>query len=138
MAHKTTKAHAAETDSSEDEPEDSEEEPMRPAPRPISVPAKASCLTFVFLVLAVIITLILFLLNKQLMNLDWWWFPAVAALVVIIPIVVYRAVTLWMFDESARYPDIAYAWNAGEKQHAPPILSRGRPGRAECTSPELP
>ena len=37
----------------------------------------------------------------------------IAVLVVVIPIVVYRAVTLWMFDESARYPDIAYAWNAG-------------------------
>src|SRR5215203_3450386 len=114
MAHKPSKAEAAESHSpSEDEPDDLQEELVRRVRRPLSVPAKASCLTFAFLLLAVVVTLIVVWWNEQSMRFGWGWMLAVSALVVIIPIVVYRAVTLWLFDESARYPDIAYAWNAG-------------------------
>jgi ImcF (intracellular multiplication and macrophage-killing)-related protein len=112
MAHKPSKAKAAESDSPEDEP-DEVEEVLRRVRRPVSVPAKASCLTFVFLILAVVVTLIVVLVTGQSMNFGLFWYLAVGALVVVIPIVVYRAVTLWMFDESGRYPDIAYAWNSG-------------------------
>ncbi len=89
--------------------------PARPIPAEVSAPAKASCLTFVFLVLAVVITLCVGLLSRDSMmrSLNPWWFIAVPFLVLIIPIVVYRAVALWMFDEISRFPDIASAWRAG-------------------------
>jgi len=114
MAHKPSKAEAAESHSPPDEDSDDvQEELVRHVRRPLSVPAKASCLTFVVLML--VIALVLFYVVWNGISMDWGLtrYLVVAALVVIIPIVVYRAVTLWMFDESARYPDIAYAWNAG-------------------------
>jgi hypothetical protein len=46
------------------------------------------------------------------------WLALVTLLVFVIPIVVYRAVALWMFDESARYPDIAHSWRAGTAELA--------------------
>jgi hypothetical protein len=113
MAHKPSKAEAAESQPETEGEEDEVDEVLHRVRRPLSVPAKASCLTFVFLLLAVIITVILVWFNGQSMRFGWGWLAAVTALVVVIPIVVYRAVTLWMFDESGRYPDIAYAWNAG-------------------------
>ena len=113
MAHKPSKAEAAESQPETEGEEDEAEEVLHRVRRPLSVPAKASCLTFAFLLLAVLITIILVWFNGQSMRFGWGWLAAVTALVLIIPIVVYRAVTLWMFDESGRYPDIAYAWNAG-------------------------
>lgn len=113
MSHKPSKAEAAESQPEADGEGDEVEEVLHRVRRPLSVPAKASCLTFAFLLLAVVVTLVLVLLNVQSMHFSWRWLAAVLALVVVIPIVVYRAVTLWMFDESGRYPDIAYAWNAG-------------------------
>ncbi len=114
MANKPSKAEVAESHSPpDDETDDVQEELVPRVRRPLSVPAKASCMTFAFLLLAVVITLIVVWWNEQSMRFGWGWMLAVSTLVVIIPIVVYRAVTLWLFDESARYPDIAYAWNAG-------------------------
>src|SRR3954465_11631984 len=113
MAHKPSKAEAAESQPPpDDEPDDVDDELIRRVRQPVSVPAKASCLTFVFLI--VLSAAALFYEFLHGMPYDrWWHYLVVAALDLIIPIVVYRAVTLWMFDESARYPDIAYAWNAG-------------------------
>ncbi len=114
MSHKSAKAESPDSSSTpDDEPNDTEVQPDRPAARPVSVPAKASCLTLIFLLLAVLITLIFVWHNEQSMRFGLGWWLGVSALIVIIPIVVYRAVTLWMFDESARYPDIVHAWNDG-------------------------
>ena len=87
----------------------------RPAPAAVSTPAKASCLTFVFLVLAVLISMFIWLVRGGSVweGLPWYWFVTVIVLVFVIPIVVYRAVALWMYDEISRFPEIAAAWRAG-------------------------
>jgi hypothetical protein len=112
MARKAKPA-AAENDQPDEEPAEAEERPSRPAPRPVSVPAKASCLTFVFLVLAVVAAIAYFLIRRETIPYGWQTILLICVLLIAIPVVVYRAVTLWLFDESARYPDIGYAWKAG-------------------------
>jgi hypothetical protein len=118
MAKKSAKPKPADDDEEIDaEHEDAtpEARPPLPVPAEVSAPAKASCLTFVFLILAVLITVcVSFFGGEGLMgSLAWYWYVTVALLVFIIPIVVYRAVALWMFDEVSRFPDIASAWRAG-------------------------
>jgi hypothetical protein len=87
--------------------------PPAPPPQPASVPAKASCLTFIVLLMAELIVITAIWWNDWSMRPAWYWLVGVTLLVFIIPIVVYRAVALWMFDAGARYPDIAQAWRAG-------------------------
>jgi len=115
MAAKPAKATTDDDDSAEDQHDVAAEAPSSPPPREVSVPAKASCLTFVFLLFAVFITLVIYSLRPGSLPLvlTWKWFLVVTILVLVIPIVVYRAVALWMFDEISRFPDIASAWRAG-------------------------
>jgi hypothetical protein len=120
MADKRAKAKAPDRPPPDPDEDSAEEMPPQapPAPPPpqVSVPAKASCLTFVVLLLAEFITLLVLIFgDSQNMSLfDWRWrILVITLLVFIVPIVVYRATALWLFDESARYPDIAGAWRAG-------------------------
>jgi hypothetical protein len=79
----------------------------------MGVPAIASCLTFVVLLVAEIITLFVLWWKPQIMPLSFTRIAIVTVLVFVVPIVVYRAIALWMFDERARFPDISRAWHAG-------------------------
>jgi len=69
--------------------------------------------------------------------LGWPRMLAVLALVVIIPLVLYRGLRLWLEGESSRFPDIDYAWNAGLEalhthglslEHSPIFLVLGSSG----------
>jgi len=111
MADKSAKEKA--TKPSPVEAEEQAVAPPAPPPQPASVPAKASCLTFIVLLLAELIVIAAIWWNDWSMRPAWYWLVGVTLLVFIIPIVVYRAVALWMFDAGARYPDILQAWRAG-------------------------
>jgi hypothetical protein len=91
--------------------------PLPPAP-PVSAPAKVSCLTFVVLFLLTIFV-VLWRWKDGTAPIDQLgWILGMAVLTLIIPIVFYRTVSLWMFDEIARYPDLAEAWRAGVSELA--------------------
>lgn len=132
MAKKPAKPKPADDEEIDAEHEEVAEDvrPPLPVPPEVSAPAKASCLTFVFLVLAVLITVCVswFSAESLMGSLAWYWYITVALLVLIIPIVVYRAVALWMYDEISRFPDIASAWRAG-------IVELQRQGIAIRSSP---
>jgi hypothetical protein len=112
MARKKAKANETPTDA-DGEGAGQADEQARPRPAPASVPAKASCLTFIVLLLSTVTVVSLIWWNERSMPLGWPGQIVVGLLVCIIPIVVYRAVALWMFDEVSRYPDISQAWHAG-------------------------
>jgi hypothetical protein len=123
MAKKAAKPKAAEAPppDEDDDSAPSAPPPKRkpaPPPQPMSVPAVASCLTFVVLLLAEIVTLVVLWWKPQIMPLSFTRIAIVTLLVLVVPIVVYRAISLWMYDERARFPDIARAWHAGLAQLA--------------------
>lgn len=126
MARKSTKAKANETPTPS-EADDEGVAPVAEQPRPrapqASVPAKASCLTFIVLLFATLGVVIYIWLSGKSMPLEWPGRVLVGLLVFIIPIVVYRAVALWMFDEVSRYPDISQTWHAGVAELAQHGLS---------------
>ncbi|HEX2475465.1 MAG TPA: type VI secretion protein IcmF/TssM N-terminal domain-containing protein [Lacipirellulaceae bacterium] len=116
MAKKPAKPKPAVEEPPPEEEDDAEEQappPLPPPPPQVSVPARASCLTFLVLLLAELIILVVVWFTRESMPFRWPWFIGVNLLIIIIPIVVYRAVALWMFDEVARFPDIATAWRTG-------------------------
>ncbi len=83
-----------------------------------SLATRASCLSFVFLVLAALTTWIyLYFFNEDSISFytaqGWIRLLLVLVLILVIPITVFRTITLWMMRESSRYPDIKYSWKAG-------------------------
>ncbi len=131
MAKKTAKAKDADAQQPSDLDQDAADRAppqLPPPPPPASVPVRASCLTFIVLLLAEVIVI-------GVISISGWgrmpslpWLVGVTLLVFIIPIVVYRAAALWMFDESARFPDIAQAWRAG-------IVELGQHGMSLSSAP---
>jgi hypothetical protein len=115
MAKKPAKAKPPVQELEPEEGDDAlpEAPPQLPPPPQVSVPAKASCLTFIVLLLAELFVITFVWFTRRSMPFEWPWFIGVNLLIIVIPIVVYRAVALWMFDEIARFPDIAGAWRAG-------------------------
>ncbi len=109
MAKKPAKAKPEEPPDDDDDAVDQAPPPLPPPPPQVSVPARASCLTFLVLLLAELIILVVVWFTRESMPFRWPWFIGVNLLIIVIPIVVYRAVALWMFDEVARFPDIAGA-----------------------------
>ena len=79
--------------------------------------ARASILLAVALVIMVIAAWLLFLLDPD--SVPWrhamtlWRILLDVVLVIVIPIVTYRALLVWLEGEQSRFPDIDYAWNAG-------------------------
>jgi len=115
MARKNAKAKSDASSSQDDDPA-GEVPTAPPVARPsvqASVPAKAACLTFVVLFLATLTVVTVVLWSGKSMLPEWPWQVLIGLLIFIIPIVVYRAVALWMFDEVSRYPDISQAWQIG-------------------------
>ena len=83
----------------------------------ISFAARIAWLLFVFLVLLVTIAWLVFLLGPSHVpwrhSMTWSRILAVIGLTLIVPIIVYRALRLWLDGESSPFSDIDYAWKAG-------------------------
>ncbi|HZN36237.1 MAG TPA: type VI secretion protein IcmF/TssM N-terminal domain-containing protein [Pirellulaceae bacterium] len=99
-------------------------------PKMISAAGCASCLTSVFLMLLVIGVWLVFYFEPG--NLPWrhamgFWTRIVPTLllVVLIPLVLYRAIRLWLQGEQSAHPDIDFAWKAGMEALAQNGLSPG-------------
>src|SRR5690606_1034069 len=82
--------------------------------------------TRVAVVLGLVLTLITivyyvasyFVAREQYTSLRAWLFPTlfcVIVLLIIIPLIVHRAVKLWLEGDVSRYPDIDHAWREGLK-----------------------
>ena len=100
---------------SEESP-DAESNPSRS--NPANSAGLASCLTGLILLLLLAGTLIyVWWTDEPLLpaGMSWWpWrLPLVIFLIIIIPIVVYRAVTLWLMGEGPRFVDLEFSWRAG-------------------------
>jgi len=84
---------------------------------PATTPGCAGCLSAVFLVTTVVTVWTAFLLDDS--NVPWRHSMSplriglVCLLALVIPIVVYKTVQLWMETETAKFPDVDYAWEAG-------------------------
>jgi hypothetical protein len=85
--------------------------------RQISLPARVALLTAVFLIVCVVATLVIFAHQRDLPH---WvllksvkFYVVVVLLVVIIPLVLYKALVLWLEGDMSPFPDIAHAWKAG-------------------------
>ena len=82
-----------------------------------SLAVKASCLTFVFLFLTAIAISVYLMRNSVAIG----FFTATGAgrilfvllLILVIPIVVFRTITLFMMRETSKFADIDFAWRAG-------------------------
>ncbi len=90
-----------------------EDLPAAPPPRGSSLAGRASCLSFIFLAIAALTIWIIILRSSRDIPWTWGWFALIAVLVLVIPFVVFRAITLWMMGERSRFPDIDYAWRVG-------------------------
>ena len=87
------------------------------APARWSLPARVAALTACGLALMVLTAWLIFLVDPNSVPwrhaMTWWRVLIAVALVVVIPIVVYRGLRLWLEGERSRFPDIDYAWKAG-------------------------
>jgi hypothetical protein len=89
-----------------------------PPSNPASSAAFAGCMTGLILSLLVLGTwLTLWLAFPDLIPaVQWWWpwrIPLICLLLIVIPMVVFRAVTLWIMGEGPRFVDIDFSWRAG-------------------------
>jgi len=82
-----------------------------------SLPARAAALTAAGLTVMVVTAWLIFLFDPHSVPwrhaMTWWRILMAVALVVAIPVVVYRGLRLWLEGERSRFPDIDYAWKAG-------------------------
>jgi hypothetical protein len=84
---------------------------------PATTPGCAGCLTFVFLLTTVVTVWTAFVLDPE--NVPWrhsmsaWRIILVSLLVVLIPILVYKTIQWWLETETAKFPDVDFAWQAG-------------------------
>jgi hypothetical protein len=84
----------------------------------LSLPVRVAVITGIFLLLFAI-AMVLISWWKTTNRGDWlhwllrWELYAAAALIVVIPLLVYSALRLWLEGDVSRYPDIDEAWQAG-------------------------
>jgi hypothetical protein len=83
----------------------------------LSLPARASLVLGLFLVLLVVVAWTSFLLNPAHVAwrhaISWTRIAAVVALVFLTPVTFYWALRFWLVGYRSRFPDIDYAWKAG-------------------------
>ena len=83
----------------------------------LSMPAQVALLVWLFLVICVVIVAVAVAWNPELVpwrhQLTGGRVMMVCVLIIAIPIVVYKALKLWLEGEASRFPDIDYAWKAG-------------------------
>ena len=84
---------------------------------PVTTPGCATLLTVVFLLSTVITVWVVFWLDPNNVpwrqSFSWWRILGIIALVIAIPLVVHKTITLWLEGTSNTYPDLDYAWRAG-------------------------
>ena len=83
----------------------------------LSLPARMAILVAIFLVLCVVVTLVAFWHTQgrsfPMAKLSPTYVTIISVLVVVIPIVVYKALKLWLEGDVSPFPDIDHAWRAG-------------------------
>lgn len=83
----------------------------------ISLPARVALLAALFLLICVAVALVAFTQTQQRSfvhaKLTLTFIVVVVVLVFIIPLVLYKALKLWLEGEVSPYPDIDRAWKAG-------------------------
>ncbi len=83
----------------------------------LSLPARVAILTAIFLVILVVTAFVAFLSTQGRAGVSYWltWtrVPLIVLLVVAIPVVVYKALKLWLEGDVSPFPDIDRAWKAG-------------------------
>jgi hypothetical protein len=107
----------------------------------LSLPARVATLTAILLVLVVIIAVLGFIYTHERAfwraKLTPTFAIAIAVLILIIPLALYKALQLWLEGEVSPYPDIDRAWKAGleeldrhgiDLKQAPLFLMLGTPG----------
>jgi hypothetical protein len=86
-------------------------------PASISSAGCASCLTGMFLLFMVVCAWVWFLLDPAHVpwrhSMGWLRITAELALVVLIPIALYKAIRVWLEGEVSEQPEIDFAWQAG-------------------------
>jgi ImcF (intracellular multiplication and macrophage-killing)-related protein len=91
---------------------DDADSPSAPS-NPASSAGLAGCMTGLILFLLVLATVF----YVWIVDSEWVWGPwrllLVGLLLIVIPIVVFRAVTLWIMGEGPRFVDIDFSWRAG-------------------------
>lgn len=84
---------------------------------PSTLAGRAAFATAVFLLVLVVTTWVLFLTNPDHVpwrhSLGWGRMLGELVLVIVIPILVYRAIKVWSTGERSLFPEIDHAWNAG-------------------------
>jgi hypothetical protein len=85
--------------------------------RRISLPARVAILTAVFLIICVAVAVVIFVKSDlrpwEGVKLGWQFWTVITVLVVVIPIVLYKALKLWLEGDVSPFPDIDHAWRAG-------------------------
>jgi IcmF-related N-terminal domain len=94
---------------------------------PVTTPGCATLLTVVFLLTTVITVWIIFWLDPNNIpwrqSYSWWRILGILALVVAIPIVVYKTIDIWLEGAPVAYPEVDQAWRAGMQALAANELS---------------
>lgn len=84
---------------------------------PVTTPGCATLLTVIFLLSTAITVWVVFWLDPSNVpwrqSYSWWRILGIIALVIAIPWVVHKTISLWLEGTSNAYPDLDYAWRAG-------------------------
>ncbi|MDX1925743.1 MAG: type VI secretion protein IcmF/TssM N-terminal domain-containing protein [Pirellulaceae bacterium] len=84
---------------------------------PVTTPGCATLLTVVFLLSTVITVWVIFWLDPNNIpwrhSYSWWRILGILALVVAIPVVVYKTIEIWLEGAPVAYPEVDQAWRAG-------------------------
>jgi hypothetical protein len=85
--------------------------------RRLSLPGRAGCALFLFLLLLVLVAWTFYFLNPIHVPwrhaMSWSRMGIVLALVVVTPLTLYWALRCWLIRYQSRFPDIDRAWDAG-------------------------
>ena len=94
---------------------------------PVTTPGCATFLTVIFLLSTVITVWVVFWLDPSNIpwrqSYSWWRILAILALVVAIPVAVYKTINIWLEGAPIAYPDVDQAWRAGMQALAANELS---------------
>ncbi len=85
--------------------------------RQISLPARVAILTAIVLIIVAVAAAVYYIAREDraavLAKLGITFWIVVPALVVIIPIILYKTLLLWLEGDISPFPDIDHAWKAG-------------------------
>ena len=88
-----------------------------PRLRQISLPARVAMLTAIVLIICVAVTVLIFIRQSDRpfvqAKLTSTFYVVVVVLVIVIPIVLYKAIRIWLEGDMSPYPDINHAWKVG-------------------------